>query len=236
MSSARPAPRVTRFADAQALARAVAAAVEEAVRSGVAARGDASLVLPGGSTPEAFLPTVAALPLAWEKVRIFLADERWVDERSPDSNAAMLRRCLLAAPGPARARFVPLKHAAATATLGADVARAALPPSDEPYDLVLLGMGYDGHFASIFPGSPRLAALLDPGNRERVAAVPAPASATPAVERLTLTLAELRRANRFILVLQSPPKLEAFLAAHAAGDARATPVVALGDVEVFWSP
>lgn len=236
MSSTRHAPRITRFADAPSLARAVAKAVADAVRSGVVARGRASLVLSGGSTPEAFLPAVAALPLPWESVSILLADERWVDEHSPDSNSALVRRCLLAAPGPSRAWFVPLASAAATAAIGAVTARAALPPADEPYDLVLLGMGNDGHFASLFPANPRLATLLDPGNRERVAAVPAPATATPAVERLTMTLAELRRSNRLVLVIQSPRKLEALLAAYAGGNAMATPVVALGEVEVFWCP
>ena len=236
MSSAGPAPRVTRFADATSLARAVADAVAGAVRAGVESRGRASLVFAGGSTPRAFLPVVAALPLAWEKVSLFLADERWVGEDSPDSNAAMLRRCLLAAPGPSRARFVPLHGGAPTAALGVAAARAALPPPGDPYDLVLLGMGGDGHVASLFPASPRLADLLDPDNGERVAAVPAPVAATPAVERLTMTLAELRRSRRLILVLQSPRKLEVLLGAYAAGDATAAPVVALGEVEVFWSP
>ena len=236
MNSPRPAPRVTRFADEASLARAVAEAVAGAVKAGIAARGRASLVFPGGSTPRAFLPAVAALPLPWEKVSVALADERWVGESSPDSNAAMLRRCLLAAPGPSRARFVPLQNDAPTAALGAGAARASLPSPDERYVLVLLGMGSDGHFASLFPASPRLAALLDPGNGERVAAVPAPATATPAVERLTMTLAELRRSDRLVLVLRSPRKLETLLGAYAAGDAMATPVVALGEVEVFWCP
>lgn len=236
MSSAGPAPRVTRFADAPSLARAVAEAVAEAVNAGVATRGGASLVFPGGNTPQAFLPAVAALPIAWEKVSVFLADERWVAESSPDSNAALLRRCLLTAPGPSRARFVALHNGAPTAALGAEAARKALPAPDEPYDLVVLGMGNDGHVASLFPASPRLGSLLDPGNRERVAAVPAPATATPAVERLTMTLAELRRCKRLVLVLQTPKKLEALLGAYAAGDALAAPVVALGDAEVFWSP
>jgi 6-phosphogluconolactonase len=236
MSSAAAAPRVTRFALAQDLAQAVARAVAAAVQSGVRARGRASLVLPGGSTPESFLPAVAALPIPWEKVDVLLADERWVGEDSPDSNAAMLRRHLLSAPGPSRARFVPLHNDAPTAALGVEAARAALPSSGQPYDLVLLGMGADGHFASLFPGSPRLAALLAPGNTERVAAVPAPASAAPAVERITMTLAELRRADRLVLVLQSQRKLDALAGAFAAGDPMRTPVVALDDPEVFWSP
>jgi 6-phosphogluconolactonase len=156
-----------------------------------------------------------------------------VNESSADSNTAMLRRCLLSAPGPSRARYVALKNAAPTAALGVAEARAALPPPGEPYDLVLLGMGNDGHFASIFPGNPRLAELLSRGNEERVAAVPAPTTAQPAVERITLTLAELKRSERMVLVIQGQAKLDRL---RAANDAIATPVAALGDVEVFWSP
>jgi 6-phosphogluconolactonase len=215
------------------LAGRVAEAVRAAVLGAIAARGHANLVFSGGSTPEAFLPAVALLDLPWERVNVLLADERWVDESSADSNTAMLRRCLLSAPGPSRARYVALKNGALTAALGVAEARAALPPPGEPYDLVLLGMGNDGHFASIFPGNPRLAALLAPDNDERVAAVPAPTSAQPAVERITLTLAELKRSKRMVLAIQGQAKLDRL---QAANDAMATPVAALGDVEVFWSP
>jgi len=232
---ARGAPAVQAFDGPDALADAVAQLVSTAVKDGLAQRGRASLVLSGGGTPALFLPRVAALDLPWERVTITLADERWVDERSPHSNAAMIRRLLLARDGPARARFIPLYNGAASAREGVEQTRAALPAAEVPWDLVLLGMGEDGHFASIFPHAARTAELLAPDNAERVAAVPAPVTVPPPVARITMTLAELRRSSRLALVLQSQRKREVLAAAFAAGDPRETPVVALGAPDVLWS-
>jgi len=229
-------PRIERFASRQALADAVAGLVAAAVARGVQQHGRASLIFSGGETPGIFLPQVARLSLPWNKVSILLADERWVDEDSPHSNAAMLRRTLLSQPGPAQAVFIPLKNAAASAGEGATIVRSRLPPLDQRYDLVLLGMGNDGHFASLFPDTPRLAKLLADDNTERVVAVPAPVGASPAVERISLTLAEIKRSERIVLVLQGAAKLAVLENAWRSADALQTPVMALGDVEVLWCP
>jgi 6-phosphogluconolactonase len=111
-----------------------------------------------------------------------------------------------------------------------------LPAVDRRYDLALLGMGNDGHFSSLFPGTPRLAELLSLDNRERVVAVPPPTTASPAIDRISLTLAEIRRSDRVVLVLQGAAKLEVLKRAWQSADAMQTPVVALGDVEVLWCP
>ena len=229
-------PRITRVANIAALANAVAQLVADAVGNSLAKRDYATLVLSGGGTPEIYLPRVALLDLPWNRIRILLADERWVDEDSLHSNAAMLRRVFLDQPGPAQAQFIPLKNAAATAEQGVANARAGLPPLNEPHSLVLLGMGNDGHFASLFPGTPRLAELLSLENTERVAAIPAPTTASPHVERISLTLAEIKRSERVVLVLQGAAKLEVLERAWVAADALTMPVFALGGVDVIWSP
>ena len=234
-NAGRP-PKIERLYDSAALSAAVVDLVASAVSTGVAQRGRASLVFSGGSTPEIFLSQVAKLNLPWYKVSILLADERWVDEDSPHSNTAMLRRTLLSKAGPAQAKFIALKNAAITAVDGVPIARQSLPPMSLPYDLVLLGMGNDGHFASLFPGTPRLAELLSLDNTERVVAVPPPTTANPKVERITLTLAEIKRSERVVLVLQGEAKLEVFRRAWQSADALQTPVVALGEVEVLWCP
>jgi len=235
-ASRKVMPSITRFESGGALADAVAGMVATAITQGIHSRGRARLVFSGGSTPEIFLPLVACLDVPWEKVDILLADERWVDESSTDSNTAMLRRTLIGRPGPDRARFIPLKNGAQTAMAGADFARANLPPIAQRHELVLLGMGNDGHIASLFPGNPQLPNLLSMGNRERVAAVPAPATASPHVPRITLTLAELRNAVRIVLVLQGVGKLDVLHRAWEGADTLRTPVFALGNVEVLWCP
>lgn len=229
-------PSITRFRDSATLAAAVANLVARAVTHGIRSHGRAGLVFSGGSTPEIYLPPVSRLDLPWEKVAILLADERWVGENSADSNEAMLRRTLLGQPGPDRARFIALRNHAQTAAVGADLARMALPPVEQRHDLVLLGMGHDGHIASLFPGNPRLPDLLSKRNRERVAAVPAPVTALPQVPRITLTLAELQNAARVVLVLQGDVKLDVLQRAWKGADALRTPVYALGNVEVLWCP
>ena len=228
--------RIERLRSGEALADAVVGLVATAVSQGVQRHGRAGLIFSGGATPEIFLPQVGRLTLPWNRVSILLADERWVDEDSPHSNTAMLRRNLLSQPGPAEAHFIPLKNVAASAGDGVAVARSGLPPLDQRYDLVLLGMGDDGHFASLFPGTPRLAELLSLDNTERVVAVPPPTTAKPAIERISLTLAEIRRSERVVLVLQGAPKLEVLKRAWQSADALQTPVFALGEVEVLFCP
>ena len=229
-------PKIERLQNAQALADAVTALVTTAVLQGVQRHGHANLIFSGGGTPEIFLPRVACLSLPWDQVSIVLSDERWVGEDSPHSNTAMLRRTLLSQPGPSRANFIPLKNAAATAHDGVSRTRSGLPPLDQRYDLALLGMGNDGHFASLFPGTPRLAELLALDNTERIVAVPPPTTASPNVERISMTLAEIKRSERVVLVLQGAAKLAVLTRARQTGDALRTPVVALGNVEVLWCP
>jgi 6-phosphogluconolactonase len=236
-------PNIHRFASAQALAASVCELVTDAVTTGIAARNFATLVFSGGRTPEFFLPQLAQLDLDWARVYVTLADERWVDESSPHSNTAMLKRTLLQGKA-AKASFIPLTNSASSAEQGVNLARSGLHSADTPYDLVLLGMGNDGHFASLFPGTPDLARKLAADNTERVVAVPAPTTAAPHVERISMTLAELSRSPRIKLILQGDEKLKVLDTAFAGNDAMQTPVVALGGlsrqlnkpIDVMWCP
>ena len=125
-SLAGTVPRIEQVTGIEQLADAVAARVKSAVDESVRKYGAASLVLSGGSTPEIYLPRIASLDLPWDAVSVLLADERWVDESSAYSNTAMLRRILLSQPGPARARFVPLKNNSPTAEAGVASTRAGM--------------------------------------------------------------------------------------------------------------
>lgn len=236
VTRAQSGPRIERLKSLPALADAVADVVATSVTQALQRHARAGLVLSGGGTPEIYLPQVASLALPWNRISGLLADERWVDEDSPQSNTAMLRRAFLCKPGPSQAQFIPLKNESPTASGGLTSLRASLPALDQPYSLVLLGMGNDGHFASLFPGTPRLDELLSANNTERVAAIPAPTTASPHVERVSLTLAEIQRSERIVLVLQGAAKLDVLQQAWQAADALTTPVFALGEVEVLWCP
>ncbi|HTI67912.1 MAG TPA: 6-phosphogluconolactonase [Caulobacteraceae bacterium] len=213
-------PAIERFEDGGAAADAAAAAIAAAIAAGVRARGVASLVLTGGRTPAPIYDRLAAMPLAWERVWITLSDERRVEETSPASNARLLRERLLVGPA-AAARFVSLPHGGG--------ARLAAP---RPFDLVLLGMGEDGHVASLFPGSPVLAEGLS--SAAPTIAVPAGADRPPTEERVSLALRTLLDARRIVIFATGEAKLAVLTAPGGS------PVDAVlhgpAPVRVIWSP
>jgi 6-phosphogluconolactonase len=148
------------FASCAALAQALAQAVADALRHGVEQRGAASLAVSGGRTPLAFFEALSHQKLDWSKVSITLADERWVPQSDARSNTKLVYQHLLvneALP----ARFVPLVNHATTPEAGLKQSLAALHALPLPLDVVVLGMGDDGHTASWFPGGDHLAQALD---------------------------------------------------------------------------
>jgi 6-phosphogluconolactonase len=180
------AAEVHRYPDGEALAQALALALAAHLAAALAARGNASLVVSGGRTPVPLFRQLRQASLNWSQVCVTLADERWVDPMDAASNERLVREELLLGAA-AAARFVPLKNPAATAKAGAVASWAALAPL-LPFDVVLLGMGDDGHTASLFPDSPGLAAALDPAAAPACVAMTAP---VPPRDRLSLNLPAL---------------------------------------------
>lgn len=223
-----------------AMADALAAHVQSTLANALTERGRAALVVSGGSTPARYLPRIAACSLDWSRVSITLADDRWVDPADGASNERLVREHLLVG-NAARAHFVALKNPAPTPQAGAGAADQALGTIVHPYDLVLLGMGDDGHIASLFPGAPELPAALDRTASMRCMGITPPAYARPAIARISMTLGELVDARSIALVIQGAAKREALAEALAHGDAARAPVCALfaaaaDRVEVFWAP
>ena len=189
------------FAGPEEVADFLSAQVAGLLQKGLAERGAASLVVPGGRTPGLFFEKLAERPLAWERIHVTLTDERWVDKSSPDSNEALLRRTLLRG-NAMLANFVPLYTGAATPADGVAEAERRVKAIPRPFDAVVLGMGDDGHFASLFPGEPALEIGLDPS--ATVLCVPAKGAAGGA-PRLSLTLAALA-STRHIFILATGEK------------------------------
>jgi 6-phosphogluconolactonase len=228
-------PREHRHASAQALAAALAQQLASTLISACRDRGAATLVVSGGRTPLPLFEQLRDAVLDWQRVWITLADERWVDPDAASSNEQLLRGSLLT--GAARAaQFVPLKNAAPDAAAGADLAWRALQALPRPFDVVILGMGDDGHTASLFPGSPGLQAALDPRSAPACVAMTAPVAPR---ERVSLNLAALLQARRLILHISGEHKWQLYQAGRA-GDP-ALPISAVlaqtaVPVEVYWSP
>ncbi|HRD28912.1 MAG TPA: 6-phosphogluconolactonase [Caulobacter sp.] len=228
--NSRPVMEVCETPEAAALA--AAEAIADWLAAGLAENDHARFVATGGATPGPVYDLLSTLPLPWDQVSVTLSDERWVRPTSPESNERQLRARLLVGPA-AAARFIPLWSDAPTAEEAVEAAEAALEDMF-PADVILLGMGEDGHIASLFPGSPALEEGLDPFGGSLVVAVPA-GDPAPAIERLSLTLHALRQAFLTIVLIRGEAKRRILedrddLPIHALFRATDMPV------RVIWSP
>lgn len=225
------------FATPHDLADALAEGIATRLRDALVSRGGASLVVSGGRTPEALFTRLAAMPLDWSAVTVTLADERWVPPTDTASNEALVRRSLLTGPA-AQARFVGLYTGHASPEAGEDACNTRVGALSRPFDVVLLGMGEDGHTASLFPGSCGLAAALSPSPCQAVQAVRAPGLGHP---RMTLTLPTLLDSRSVLLVITGAGKLRTLDQAEAGGPVEVMPVRALLRqdrvlVDINWAP
>jgi 6-phosphogluconolactonase len=226
-----------RFASAEAAASALAVQVAEALRIGVATRGMASMALPGGRTPVPLFHALRDVALEWGRVNVTLTDERWVPEDDAASNAALVRSELLSGRA-AHARLLPLYDGSPSASEAAAGVWDSLGAIQRPFDAVVLGMGEDGHFASLFAGNEALATALDPVGVPGCVAMRAPVKPH---ERISLNLAALLQSRRLFLLVSGSAKRELLLAAGRSGRDGAWPVAALlaqrrSVPEVYWAP
>ncbi|MBU2955393.1 6-phosphogluconolactonase [Marinobacter sp. F3R08] len=209
---------VTRFLDAR---------LKEAPR--------VSLVVSGGSTPLPFFRSLSDMDLEWGRVDVLLADERWVEEGDDASNTRLVRENLLQNKA-SSARFLSLKQPGATPVEGLARVKAELADLALPVDVLILGMGNDGHTASLFPDAPELEAAMDTECQEIVAA------STPVSQpqkRITLTWPLLREARFTALHLKGEDKVATLSQAIAEPEkVLEMPVRAFlkPGLRVFWSP
>lgn len=226
-----------RFPDSTALAHALAGEIKVDLAEAVGVRGGASLVVSGGTTPKRLFGVLSNETLPWDKVWLTLADERWVESTDDASNEKLVRENLLINAA-AVAHFVGLKNPAPTPEAGADWASRALTRVPHPYDVVMLGMGLDGHTASLFPGSLALAKALDPATPAACVAVNA---LTAPHARISLNLSALLDARRIVLHIEGEAKWQVYQRACAAGSLAEMPVRAILQqrevpVDVYWCP
>lgn len=224
------------FATGTQCAQSLAAGVGAVLREGLQVRGRASLVVSGGRTPMPFLNRLGSQQLDWSHVTVCLADDRWVPAEHPDSNEGLVRRHLLRGAA-AAARLVPLVDASATPEAQRASVERALAAAPRPFDVVVLGMGDDGHTASLFPGAPGTAAALDLRRPEQVALV-VPAAAPH--RRISLTLRALLDARAVMILIQGEAKRAAIEKA-AGSDPVQYPIAAFLQqqtvpVHVYYSP
>jgi len=224
--------------DFQTLNDTVTATLAEACSQALAARESAAMALAGGSTPMPVYRQLAGHALDWARVTLLPGDERWVAHDHPACNLRAMREAFAGA----EARFASLTPPRPDEPPALDTARAALAGIEAPFDACVLGMGGDGHFASLFPGAPELADALDPQCAWPVTIVhPDPLPAEAPFSRISLTLPPIAASRRVLLLVRGQGKRETLKTAINSGDRMAFPIAALLaqpdlPLEIHWSP
>ncbi len=201
--------RLTTCLDSESVAERAAAHVTRQLKRAREERGTAHIALSGGTTPGRTYELLAADPSLWEEVEVWFADERCVPPQDPESNYLLAEQALLSPAGIPAERVHRMRGELGPAdgahSYEQELTSGAIPlEEDLPlFDLIVLGIGPDGHVASLFPG----AETLDAGDEAICLGVSD--SPKPPPERLTLSLAVLRAARGCLLLATGASKADA---------------------------
>jgi 6-phosphogluconolactonase len=223
------------FENTSALDIELSAKVAKLLIADIADTGSASLVVSGGRTPMGFFHLLSQQMLDWSKVSITLADDRWVDADHADSNEKLVRANLLINEAH-QATFIGLKNSAADAIIGAPEAELALAAVGK-FTVLILGMGDDGHTASLFPGADALALGLDmDSGRTCIGVTP---TAAPH-QRISMTLPRLLDSQQIIIHISGAGKQQVLEQAQAGDDVEALPIRAIlkqqqAPLAIYWA-
>ncbi|WP_156680837.1 6-phosphogluconolactonase [Sphingomonas profundi] len=209
------------YDDEAEFAEAVAGDVAFIIESALDARGQALVAFPGGSTPAPVFALLAKKPLKWKNVTIIPGDDRLVPVTDKLSNVAMIGKAFL----PLGARVLPIAPAETKDyRMAGKAADARLADLHWPPDLVWLGVGDDGHTASIFPGPDLDEALNAPKARRAIGVMPDPLPADAPVPRVTLTRAAILSARAIMIALKGKEKRAVLEKAIKDGPLSSVPV------------
>ncbi len=221
---------------------ALVAECQDVLSEALSKHGVATLLVSGGNTPAPLYEALSKTELNWKKIKIALVDERWVDNDHSASNEALVKRSLLINNAKV-AEFIGMKTSAITALAGQAETEANYRRLSQPFSLAIVGMGPDGHTASLFPHAKGLSQALQADNENLTAAITATQSEVtgPNTERLTLTLSALMKTDRLVILFTGEDKLTVFNAAQKPGSVEDMPIRALlhqeqVPVELYWAP
>ena len=221
------------FDTRQEASDAAAARIAELLAIRLDQQADASLVVSGGSTPLDCFAALARTPLDWNRVQVLLSDERWVDPGHEDSNERLARERLLVDRA-AAARLKSVYASDMTPEQRCEELQEPLPRL--PFAAALIGMGSDGHFASLFPDAANLDLGLDVESGQLYIPVTTAASPHP---RISMTLAAISRSDEIVLLMFGDEKLAVYNKAKELSNGY--PVSRLqrqkrAPVRLFWAP
>ena len=218
------------------MADAVAGDIGFIIESALDARGEALIAVPGGKTPLPIYERLAKAKLNWKKVTIIPTDERLVPLTDEKSNIRAIAQAFL----PTGARVFPIGSDIADYKLAGNSANAKLADLKFPLDLAWLGVGSDGHTASIFPGPDVDEALNAPKGRNAVGVMPDPLPADAPVARVTLTRSAILSARTVLITVTGEEKKAMLEGAIADGQSSKLPIgrvlaEAEQPIDIHWS-
>ena len=234
-------PVIEKFFDSKdALNAELSASLEVALTAGIEADGRATLLVSGGSSPAPAYKHLSGLALPWHKIDVAMVDERWVDAQHDKSNETFIKQTLLQDHAK-DANFVVMKNGSDSAQAGVAECEAAYQTLKQPFDVTILGMGPDGHTASLFPHATGLEHGL--ATKQLVCAINAHKSEVTGdiTERMTLSLCGILNSKVIKLLISGQEKLAVYQKAKLNLDVAQTPVSAVLQqedvtVEVYWAP
>ena len=223
------------FETREAASIAAAKHIAECLTKRLDGAGEASLVVSGGTTPVQCFAALADISLPWASVHVLLSDERWVPATNCASNEKLVREKLVTnlASG---AQFLPYFQTDTDATARCETLGEEILSLPFPFACSLLGMGEDGHFASLFPDAVNVQVGLDTDSSTLCVPITTAASEHA---RISLTLAALSRSDQVIVLVFGDRKREVLAAAAEPGSD--LPVAKLlkqkrTPVAVYWAP
>ncbi len=217
-----------------ALNESFAATIESILCKAIEKNGEASIAFSGGSTPKPLFETLSKSNIDWDKVTVTLVDDRWLDATHKDSNENLIKSHLLVGKA-AAARFISLKTEDASAFDAEQAVSQRFDAISKAFDIVILGMGEDGHTASLFPCCEQ----IDEGlNLSRAASAIATKPTTAPYERMSMSLKTILNAEYCFLHLTGQSKKDVLDDALENGTEQSKPIKAVIDnrqVTLMWA-
>ena len=227
------------YKDRESLYQSVADKCAEQLTADTDKKGEGSFIVPGGTTPAPVFSKLSMMPLQWADISVSPSDERWIDVDHKQSNQFLIEQTLLINHASA-ARFIGLKNKSPTASEGEGETEKRLQQLARPASVTMLGMGPDGHFASLFPGCPQIKEALDIEQNKRCIGIDARGCAVAGeyTNRMSLTLSSLINSNLVIILITGNEKLK--VVRDALAKKSDTPVASLLNqtktpVEIHWA-